>query len=96
MITCDLTDVQASIYYGKTAAGRFDTIHEIIRSLGPVQAHLKGKNAPAGTNAYETAGNRRVKCFKIESGSHVSSVNSLLYIYIYKVQLKPLVHKNPD
>ena len=44
--TCDLTDVQASMYERKTAARPFDTIHDILRSLSLVQSLLKGRNMP--------------------------------------------------
>ena len=60
--TYDLKDVLASIYDRKTAIRRFDTINDILRPLSLVQSLLKGRNlTAAGTNAYETVGNRRVK-----------------------------------
>ena len=55
--TWNLTDGSPSIYDGKTAARPVDTIHDILRSLSPVQSLLEGRNADlahAGANAYAT------------------------------------------
>ena len=35
---CDLKDALASMYYRKTAARHFDTIHDILRSLSLAQS----------------------------------------------------------
>ena len=40
-ILCNLTDVPASIYDRKRAGRRFDTIHDILRSLRLAQSLLK-------------------------------------------------------
>ena len=45
-ITCDLTDVSASIYDRKTTARRFDTIPDILPPLSSKQSVLKGQNVP--------------------------------------------------
>ena len=44
--TCDLTDVQPSMYDRKTAARPFKIIHVIIRSLSLAQTFLRDRNAP--------------------------------------------------
>ena len=49
-------DVQASIYDRKTAARRFDSIHDILRFLSRVQSLLEGQNPPIWRS-----GNRGVK-----------------------------------
>ena len=49
--TCDVRDVPASIYDTKTAARRFDTIHDILRSLGLAQSLRKRRNAPIRSDA---------------------------------------------
>ena len=59
--TCDLTDVPPLMYDRKTAARHFDNMRDILRSLSLPQYLLQGQNAAAGTNAYATVGNRRVK-----------------------------------
>ena len=59
--TSDWTDVIAWIYDRKTAVRHFETIHDVLRYLSLVKTLLKGQNAPAGINAYEIVGNRRVK-----------------------------------
>ena len=60
--TCDLPDVQASLYDRKTAARSFGPIHDILRSPSLEQSLLKGRCVNiAGANVYETVGNRRVK-----------------------------------
>ena len=41
-ITCDFTDIQGSIFDRKTTARRFDTTHDILRSLSLAQCFLKG------------------------------------------------------
>ena len=46
--TCDLTDVQASMYDRKTAGRPFDTIDDTLRSRSLVRSLLKGRNAPSG------------------------------------------------
>ena len=43
---CDSTKVPASMYDKKTAAGPFDTIHDVLRYFSLVQSLLKGRNAP--------------------------------------------------
>ena len=42
--TCDLADFPASNYGRKTAARRFDTIHDIRRFPRPAQSLLKDRN----------------------------------------------------
>ena len=44
--TCDSTDVTAQISDRKMAARRFETIHNILRSLSLAESLLKGRNAP--------------------------------------------------
>ena len=44
--TCNLTDVQASIYDRKMDARPFDSILDILRCLSPVQSILEDQNAP--------------------------------------------------
>ena len=44
--TCDLTDVQASLYDRKIDVRSFDTTHDILRWLSLVQSLLIGRNAP--------------------------------------------------
>ena len=58
--TCDLTDVQASIYDRKMDARPFDTIHDIKVSQSCVISSQWPKctnSAQVGTNGYETVGN---------------------------------------
>ena len=47
----------------KSAARRFDTIRDILRSFNPTESLPEGRNAPVGTNAYEIVVNRRVNRF---------------------------------
>ena len=44
--TCDLTDVQPSIYDRKSVTRLFDTINDLLRSPSLVQSLLKGRKAP--------------------------------------------------
>ena len=57
--TCNLTDIQVSMYDRKIMARPFDTIHDIIRSHSLVQSLSKDRN--------DIVGNRRVKCGKLVS-----------------------------
>ena len=41
-----MTDVPALIHDRETAAGPFDTIYDILRSLSIAQSDLKGRNVP--------------------------------------------------
>ena len=45
-ITCNSTDVPASIYDRKMDGRPFDTINDILRCLSLVQSLLKSRNAP--------------------------------------------------
>ena len=51
--TCDLTGAPASIYDRKTAAGRFDPIHDILRSISLAQYLLKGEICRFGSAGAE-------------------------------------------
>ena len=43
--TRDLENVQDSIHDRKTTSRRFETIHDIVRSLSLAQSLVKGQNA---------------------------------------------------